>query len=339
MVVIARMNIRANWSNFNTGGTNYQLNKYLYNGKELQDDDLGGLSLDWYDYGARFYDPSLGRWHVIDPMAEKYASLSTYDYVGGNPINRFDPNGMDWYMTETDSSYQYVWVDSQDETTDIDGTTYTNQGNTMSLKYGDRYFHYYQNYMVGSSAREINVMDLVLGNQSTTNQLLNSLDGKYANVLFAQAVNHAINTDGTATALATLAVPASIIGAIEAAPFLLRNSAYLKDFIGWEGGVSEYVNQLIKTGNPLDAAKNFNFTSLLAGKYGKWGSLLSSMFINQSNIQNGVTMQNMHAGVVSRGVSSGFSIYTSGQIGNINKGFGSGYTVLFGIILGNAPNQ
>ncbi len=42
---------------------------YLYNGKELQDEQLGGVNLDWYDYGARFYDPALARFHTIDPKA------------------------------------------------------------------------------------------------------------------------------------------------------------------------------------------------------------------------------------------------------------------------------
>ncbi|MEN8249778.1 MAG: hypothetical protein ABFS32_12665 [Bacteroidota bacterium] len=45
-------------------GGKLSAHKYLYNGKEIQDEQLGGVNLDWYDYGARFYDPALGRFHM-----------------------------------------------------------------------------------------------------------------------------------------------------------------------------------------------------------------------------------------------------------------------------------
>ncbi|MDV6170293.1 RHS repeat-associated core domain-containing protein [Flavobacterium sp. DG1-102-2] len=60
-----------------------------YNGKELQDE----LGLNIYDYGARNYDPAIGRWFNIDPKAEKYKNWSPYAYVGNMPTIAIDPNG------------------------------------------------------------------------------------------------------------------------------------------------------------------------------------------------------------------------------------------------------
>ena len=68
-------------------------NRYLFNGKELQNNLLGGINLDIYDYSSRYYDPQIGRFTTIDPRAEKYDSWSPYNYAANNPIKYIDQNG------------------------------------------------------------------------------------------------------------------------------------------------------------------------------------------------------------------------------------------------------
>jgi len=69
-------------------------NYYTYQGKEL-DESLG---LDWLDFDARNYDPTIGRWMVIDPLAEipQNNYMSPYNFVKNNPIKFVDPDGMIW---------------------------------------------------------------------------------------------------------------------------------------------------------------------------------------------------------------------------------------------------
>ena len=66
-------------------------NMYQYNGKELNTDHALNLS----DYGARWYDPCLGRWGGVDPLAEKMPSWSPYNYTFNYPIRLTDPDGQE----------------------------------------------------------------------------------------------------------------------------------------------------------------------------------------------------------------------------------------------------
>jgi len=49
--------------------------------------------LEEYDYGARMYDPQIGRWHAIDPLSEVYDHLSPYQTCANNPVINRDEDG------------------------------------------------------------------------------------------------------------------------------------------------------------------------------------------------------------------------------------------------------
>ena len=85
-------------------GQDVDFQRYFYNGKELE--SLQGLFL--YDYGARFYDGI--RFTTMDPLAEKYYSISPYAYCLNNPIRFIDYNGEapgDYFKTPDDAAYDF----------------------------------------------------------------------------------------------------------------------------------------------------------------------------------------------------------------------------------------
>ncbi|NHN28172.1 RHS repeat-associated core domain-containing protein, partial [Flavobacterium jejuense] len=96
--------------NSNNSQPNYN---YKYNGKELQTE----LGLDLYDYGARNYDPALGRWMNIDPLAEKFNNYTPYSYTLNSPVIFVDPDGMD--VKEYSWGASYTGTDAQNLIRDL----------------------------------------------------------------------------------------------------------------------------------------------------------------------------------------------------------------------------
>ncbi|MBQ3805116.1 MAG: hypothetical protein II844_04835 [Prevotella sp.] len=68
-----------------------------YNGKEF--DATHGLNA--YDYGARQYCSLFGRWDRMDPLCEKYYSVSPYAYCANNPVKNVDYDGKEVYLFST----------------------------------------------------------------------------------------------------------------------------------------------------------------------------------------------------------------------------------------------
>ena len=166
--------------------TNPEANNFLYNTKEEQ--PMPGR---WLDYGNRFYDAALGRWHSVDPLAEKYYHASPFAYVENNPIIRIDPDGRDWYRHDETGAVK--WREGSNA---IDG--YSNIGANYTQDIGSGVsITYSQNEVTSITTTVLNDNQFVSMFNSDGSRRTNA-DGTYVNCY--QAASETLSNAGVQTA-------------------------------------------------------------------------------------------------------------------------------------------
>ena len=154
-------------------------NNHLYNGKELQPE----YGLQWYDYGARFYDPQLGRWHSVDPLAEKWRRMTPYNYAANNPMRIIDPDGMNMTDFKDKEGNKILHVE------DGSNAVFQLTGNNQT----DEHFEFTGEFSDQKGKDEVNVegavagaQDYVTNNYTKCNQSVNFVGRTYESATKAE---------------------------------------------------------------------------------------------------------------------------------------------------------
>jgi RHS repeat-associated protein len=126
--------LKVSWNRNAVENPSKGVEKYLYNGKELQEETQV------YDYGWRNYDPWLGRFNSIDAFADKYYEMTPYQYGANNPIKYIDINGDSLmlfkngvYVTTVDNGKEETTGYNQESTVDEDGNETFTGGQSFSF--------------------------------------------------------------------------------------------------------------------------------------------------------------------------------------------------------------
>ena len=140
-------------------------NRYYYAGKELK--KTGNLN--WLDFGARIYDPFVGRWTAPDPLMEKYPGISPYAYCAGNPMNLVDPDGRDWYSyISEDGSRHFKYSETSLSETEVKAGEYTYLG--LTHQEGDTYYSLFGRVIKNDESYPVNMIELY---KSVDNLIIN----------------------------------------------------------------------------------------------------------------------------------------------------------------------
>ena len=167
---------------------------YRYNGKALDREN----ELNLYDYDARQMDFVAGRFTTIDPLAQKFYSLSPYSYCANNPIKYIDPTGMELllfkngvYVGSHDDGKKEVTGFNQESKIDKDGNENFTGGNLFS----------FNDIELDRTALENGSMTLSFMSQADVDNIMNKSGVKEQNVIsrwkYAARESNAGNLDGS----------------------------------------------------------------------------------------------------------------------------------------------
>jgi RHS repeat-associated protein len=245
-------------------------NKYLYNGKELNDD----FGLGWNDYGARWYDPAIARWGGVDPLADKMRSSSTFIYSLNNPLRYIDPTGLAptdivYFNLNGEEVYRKV-------TPEVHKTfVATTSGDSYLKNQADLNANLGWNTTAFEEAKMPGVITMELNGNQPENPEYQSLDHEIA------AQTHLFNRDLEAGNL-NFDNEHYQVGekATELDPNLVKSLAYKESGLGLGQAVSTKPSDVLSMYNPGDAAGK--------AKIGLTSSDISSGGTTSSSIKYGI---------------------------------------------------
>lgn len=108
--------------------------RYGFNGKE-SDFEIKNSAGSSYDFGARIYDPRLGRFLSVDPLASKFASMTPYNFTLNNPILLIDEDGREPGSNQAGTIQQAIAQWSQDKKTTAHDIMKYIQNNKDAVRY------------------------------------------------------------------------------------------------------------------------------------------------------------------------------------------------------------